>query len=250
VILGAMLAAEDNSVALPPTMLHVILPRADYEIVDDSWNVMGLSGTGSKDIRVDDAFVPDYRVMNGDDVLTGQAQLDAGCRDTLYRLPWSHVFPLGITSAIIGNAEGALAAHLDYQRSRCDSMGAAVREDPNLLFAVGEAAADIDASREALLANADRMWDIVASGRTPTFADRARGRAIQVRAAWRAAAAVDSLFARSGGNAIRNGGVVQRHLRDIHAGLNHVIHVPSNVYQASALAALGLEPSPKLKFMI
>jgi len=139
VILGAMLATQDNAVAQPPTMLHVILPRSDYEIVDDSWNVMGLRGTGSKDIRVENAFVPDYRVMNGDHVLNGQAQLDAGCTETLYRLPWSHVFPLGITSAVIGIAEGALSAHLDYQRSRCDSMGAAVREDPNLLFAIGEA---------------------------------------------------------------------------------------------------------------
>lgn len=250
VILGAMLGGDDGKVALPPTMLHVILPRTDYEIVADSWDVVGLRGTGSKDIIVEDAYVPGYRVMRGDDVLNGQAQVDAGCQDTLYRLPWSHVFPLGITSAIIGTAEGALTAHLNYQGSRADSMGSAVREDGNLLFAIGEAAADIAAARHALLANADRMWDIVASGRTPTFEDRAIGRATQVRAAWRAVGAVDALFARSGGNAIRSGGTLLRYWRDIHAGLNHVIHVPSNVYQASALAMLGIDPPPKLKFMI
>ncbi|CAN5493089.1 acyl-CoA dehydrogenase family protein [soil metagenome] len=250
VILGAMLGGPDGKVLGPPTMLHVILPRADYEIVEDSWDVLGLRGTGSKDVIVADAFVPDYRVMNGDDVLNGKAQLDAGCQDTLYRLPWSHVFPLGITSAIIGTAQGALGAHLDYQRSRSDSMGAAVREDSTLLFAIGEASADIDAARQALLANADRMWDIVATGKTPTFEERATGRAIQVRAAWRAVAAVDALFARSGGNAIRNRGTLQRYWRDIHAGLNHVIHTPGNVFQASSMAMLALDPPPKLKFMI
>ncbi|KIU15873.1 hydroxylase [Mycolicibacterium llatzerense] len=250
IILGAMLGGDDGKALLPPTMLHVILPRSDYEIVEDSWDVVGLRGTGSKDIVVNDVYVPGYRVMNGDKVLSGQAQVDAGCQGTLYRLPWSHVFPLGITSAIIGMAEGALAAHLEYQRSRSDSMGSAVREDANLLFAIGEAGADIDAARQALLANADRMWEIVASGGTPTFYDRAVGRAIQVRAAWRAASAVDTLFARSGGNAIRNHGTLQRYWRDIHAGLNHVIHVPSNVYQATSMALLGIDPPPKLKFMI
>ena len=42
----------------PIAMLHVMLPRADYEIVHDSWDVVGLEGTGSKDIVVQDAFVP------------------------------------------------------------------------------------------------------------------------------------------------------------------------------------------------
>ena len=41
----------------------VLLPRSDYEIVD-TWFVSGLRGTGSKDIVVQDAFVPSHRVMN------------------------------------------------------------------------------------------------------------------------------------------------------------------------------------------
>ncbi|MBB3600384.1 alkylation response protein AidB-like acyl-CoA dehydrogenase [Mycolicibacterium sp. BK556] len=250
VILGAMLGDYDGKPQMPPTMLHVILPRSDYEIVADSWDTVGLRGTGSKDLIVREAFVPNHRVMNGDHVLNGQAQIDAGCQETLYRLPWSHVFPLGITSAIIGAAEGALSAHLEYQRSRSDAMGAAVRDDPIVLYAIGEASADIDAARNELLANADRMWNLVASGDTPTFEQRALGRRTQVRAAWRAVGAVDALFARSGGNAIRHGGTVQRYWRDVHAGLNHVIHVPNTVYQAATLVQLGIDPPPKMKFMI
>ncbi|WP_370331495.1 hydroxylase [Mycolicibacterium hippocampi] len=250
VILGAMLGGADGKVQQPPTMLHVILPRSDYEIVSDSWDVLGLRGTGSKDIIVRDAHIPAYRVMNGDHVLDGQAQTAAGREETLYRLPWSHVFPLGISSAVVGAAEGALAAHLGYQRSRADAMGAAVREDPTLLYAIGEASAEIDGARQELLGNADRIWDIVDSGKSATFEQRAFGRRTQVRAVWRAVAAVDALFARSGGNAIRNGNTLQRYWRDVHAGLNHVIHVPGNVYQTASMAMLGMEPSPKLKFMI
>ncbi|MFW0786947.1 acyl-CoA dehydrogenase family protein [Gordonia sp. CPCC 206044] len=250
IFLGAMLGNPDGTIAEPPTMLHMILPRSDYQIVDDSWNVVGLKGTGSKDIIVKDAFVPSYRVMNGDHVIDGTAQREYGVTATLYKMPWSNMFPLGITSAVIGIAEGALAAHLDYQRDRVGAQGTAIKDDPYVLFAVGEAAADINAARQELLATVDQMWDIVDSGREVSFAERAAGRRTQVRAAWRAVMAVDQIFARSGGNALRMDKPLQRFWRDAHAGLNHAIHVPSTVYHAAALSSLGIEPPEPLQKMI
>ncbi|MBF6249972.1 acyl-CoA dehydrogenase family protein [Nocardia farcinica] len=250
IFLGAMLGDPEGNIATPPTMLHMILPRSDYEIVEDSWNVVGLKGTGSKDIIVKDAFVPSYRVMNGDHVIDGTAQRQYGVTETLYKMPWSNMFPLGITSAVIGIAEGALAAHLDYQRDRVGAQGTAIKDDPYVLFAVGEAAADINAARQELLANVDRMWDLVDAGKEVSFADRAAGRRTQVRAAWRAVMAVDQIFARSGGNALRMDKPLQRFWRDAHAGLNHAIHVPSTVYHASALSSLGIEPPQHPRSMI
>jgi alkylation response protein AidB-like acyl-CoA dehydrogenase len=250
IFLGAMLGDADGNVAVPPTMLHMILPRSDYQIVEDSWNVVGLKGTGSKDIVVRDAFVPDYRVMNGDHVIDGTAQEQYGVTEALYQMPWSNMFPLGITSAVIGIAEGALAAHLDYQRERVGAQGTAIKDDPYVLYAVGEAAADINAARQELLATVDRMWDIVDAGQKVSFEDRAAGRRTQVRAAWRAVTAVDQIFARSGGNALRMDKPLQRFWRDAHAGLNHAIHVPSTVYHASALSSLGIEPAEALRKMI
>jgi alkylation response protein AidB-like acyl-CoA dehydrogenase len=250
IFLGAMLGNVDGSVANPPTMLHMILPRKDYQIVEDSWNVVGLKGTGSKDIVVHDAFVPSYRVMNGDQVIDGTAQKQAGVTETLYKLPWSHMFPLGITSAVIGIAEGALAAHLDYQRDRVGAQGTAIKDDPYVLYAISEAAADINAARQELLANVDAIWDIVDSGNEVSFERRAIGRRTQVRAAWRAVMAVDQIFARSGGNALRLDKPLQRLWRDAHAGLNHAIHVPSTVFHGTALASLGVEPAEPLRKMI
>ncbi|MCA2210938.1 acyl-CoA dehydrogenase family protein [Nocardia rosealba] len=250
IFLGAMLGDAEGKMAMPPTMLHMILPRADYTIVEDSWNVVGLKGTGSKDIIVKDAFVPSYRVMNGDHVIDGTAQREYGVTDTLYKMPWSTMFPLGISAAVVGIAEGALAAHLDYQRERVGAQGTAVKDDPYVLFAIGEAAADINAARQELLANVDRVWDLVDAGKEVGFADRAAGRRTQVRAAWRAVMAVDQIFARSGGNALRMDKPMQRFWRDAHAGLNHAIHVPSTVYHASALSSLGIDPAPNLRSMI
>lgn len=250
IFLGAMLGDQQGGIADPPTMLHMILPRADYEIVEDSWNVVGLKGTGSKDIVVKDAFVPSYRVMNGDHVIDGTAQREYGVTETLYKMPWSTMFPLGISAAVIGIAEGALAAHLDYQRGRVGAQGTAVKDDPYVLFAISEAAADINAARQELLANVDRIWGIVESGGEVDFALRAAGRRTQVRAAWRAVMAVDQIFARSGGNALRMDKPLQRYWRDAHAGLNHAIHVPSTVYHASALSSMGFDPAEHLRSMI
>lgn len=250
IFLGAMLGDAEGKMALPPTMLHMILPRQDYTIVEDSWNVVGLKGTGSKDIIVKDAFVPDYRVMNGDHVIDGTAQKEYGVTETLYKMPWSTMFPLGISSAVVGIAEGALAAHLDYQRDRVGAQGTAVKDDPYVLFAIGEAAADINAARQELLANADKIFDAVDAGKEIGFADRAAVRRTQVRAAWRAVSAVDQIFARSGGNAMRLDKPLQRYWRDAHVGLAHAIHVPSTVYHASAVSSLGLEPADNLRSMI
>lgn len=250
IFLGAMLGDAEGKMAMPPTMLHMILPRQDYRIVEDSWNVVGLKGTGSKDIIVKDAFVPDYRVMNGDHVIDGTAQKEYGVTETLYKMPWSTMFPLGISSAVVGIAEGALAAHLDYQRDRVGAQGTAVKDDPYVLFAIGEAAADINAARQELLANADKIFDAVDAGKEIGFAERAAVRRTQVRAAWRAVTAVDQIFARSGGNAMRIDKPLQRYWRDAHVGLAHAIHVPSTVYHASAVSSLGLEPADNLRSMI
>ncbi|WP_327149548.1 acyl-CoA dehydrogenase family protein [Nocardia sp. NBC_01329] len=250
IFLGAMLGDEQGGIAAPPTMLHMILPRSDYEIVEDSWNVVGLKGTGSKDIVVRDAFVPSYRVMNGDHVIDGTAQREYGVTETLYKMPWSTMFPLGISAAVIGIAEGALAAHLDYQRGRVGAQGTAVKDDPYVLFAISEAAADINAARQELLANVDGVWGIVESGGEVDFAERAAVRRTQVRAAWRAVLAVDQIFARSGGNALRMDKPLQRYWRDAHAGLNHAIHVPSTVYHAAALSSMGFDPADQLRSMI
>ena len=78
------------------------------------------------------------------------------------------------------------AAHLDYQRDRVGANGTAIKDDPYVMYAIGEAAADINAARQELLANVDRIYDIVDAGKEVSFEDRAAGRRTQVRAAWRA----------------------------------------------------------------
>lgn len=240
--LGAFRTDPDGTMLKPPQSVHVIIPRSDYEIVEDSWDVAGLKGTGSKDIIVRGAFVPEYRVMRAQAVMEGQASKDAGLTSATYQVPFSCMFPLGITSAVIGIAEGALAHHMAYQKNRVQITGTKVRDDPYVLPAISEAAAEIHASRSALLENVHRNYDAVAAGREVSFDERAVGRRIQVQSAWRAVRAVDEIVARSGGNALRMSNPIQRFWRDAHMGLAHAIHVPGSVFHVSALTQLGIDP--------
>lgn len=250
IFLGAFLGDDEGKPLMPPVNMHVILPRSDYEIVDDSWDVVGLQGTGSKDVVVKDAFVPDYRVLPFSKVISGAAPKEAGLTNPLFHVPFSTMFPLGITAAVIGICEGALAHHLAYQKDRVQVTGTKIKDDPYVLYAISEAAADIRASRIVLLDNASRMYDKAAAGEKVGFEERAACRAGQVQAAWRAVRAVDEIFARSGGNAMRMDNPLQRFWRDAHTGLAHAIHVPGTVFHAAALTSLGVEPPPPMRAMI
>ena len=77
----------------PPDARVFLVPRADYRI-EDNWHVTGLCGTGSKDIVIDEALVPEYRTHSLIDAFhlrhPGAAVNDA----PLYRLPFALDFPL------------------------------------------------------------------------------------------------------------------------------------------------------------
>ncbi|AQA24293.1 hydroxylase [Rhodococcus sp. MTM3W5.2] len=248
--LGALLGDENGAPVMPPVPLHVILPRSDYQIVADSWDVIGLRGTGSKDLIVKDAFIPSYRTMLASEVMDGTAVKKAGRTETLYNMPFSCMFPLGITSAVVGIAEGALACHIAAQKDRVAITGTRIKEDPYVLYAIGEAAAEIAASRAALLETVDRFWDMTEAGKEVDFETRAIGRRTQTAAAWRAVRAVDEIFARSGGGALHYKFPMQRFFRDAHAGIAHAIHVPGSIFHSSALTQLGGEPQGIHRAMI
>ncbi|WP_194829827.1 hydroxylase [Nocardia sp. XZ_19_231] len=248
--LGAFTGDGKGNMAMPPSVMHVLVPRTDAPILQDTWDVVGLSGTGSKDVVVDKAFLPDYRTVNQTDVQLGTAAAHNGRTETLYKLPFTSMFPLGITSAVIGICEGALALHLSQQRERVAVTGVQVKDDPYVLFAAGEAASEINASRVQLIEGISRLYDKVDAGGEVTLEDRSSVRRNQVRCAWRAVAALDEIFARSGGNATRRDNPLQRYWRDAHAGLGHMIHVPGVAYHANALASMGLDLPPAMQTLI
>lgn len=247
VILGGMLADDTGEALSPPRTRHFLLPRGDYEILADSWEVMGLKGSGSKDVEVRGAFVPDYRVIDPDSFENGEAARAAGRDSPVYSMPFGIMFPGAIVAATLAIAEGALAAFVNYTRDRVTVSGAKVSQDPYQLAALGTAAADIQASQLHVLDDISRMYDTVAAGGKVTLEQRIENRRNQVRASARAVDAVDTLFAHAGGGSIRLSHPLQRFWRDLHAARNHICNVAEPMYQAYGLSTFGLPVPPGIR---
>jgi alkylation response protein AidB-like acyl-CoA dehydrogenase len=244
IILGGLLTDAEGDVGTVPEMRHFVLPRSDYEIVADSWYVMGLQGTGSRDVIVDEAFIPDYRIVYPPGLDDGSTAREMGRTDPLYAIPFGVVFSGAITAGTLGIAEGALKAFTDYTRDRVRVNGVKVAGDPFQLAALGEATADLDASRRHVLSDIERLYDILETRDHITLDERLVVRSNQVRASRRAVDAVDRLFAHAGAGSLRLDHPLQAFWRDLHAGMNHVCNVAEPVYQAYGLNLFG-QPIPK-----
>ena len=57
--------------AMPSAPAFLLVPAADYSI-DDTWNVVGLAGTGSKTLVLNDVFVPEHRVLTFAETTSGR----------------------------------------------------------------------------------------------------------------------------------------------------------------------------------
>jgi 3-hydroxy-9,10-secoandrosta-1,3,5(10)-triene-9,17-dione monooxygenase len=111
--LGGLAPATESGA--PPEARMFLLPR-DYEI-NDNWHVTGLCGSGSKDIVVTDAFVPEYRTHSY--LEFHLCNLGAAINNgPLYRLPFGAVFPNSIAAPAIGVALGALEAFREQSQVR------------------------------------------------------------------------------------------------------------------------------------
>ena len=200
-----------------PDMRTFLVPRSDY-MIDDTWYAVGLCGTGSKDVVVDDAFVPEYRTHSYRDAFyltnPGAAVNDA----PLYRLPFGLVFPACISSPAIGVALGALEAFRDQTTIRISPRDRSrVAEDPFAQLALAEATAEVTAARDRLLGNFAEAMRTVRDGTELSLAQRARYRWDTAKAVDRSVRAVDRLFEASGGRGIFLDNPIQRAWRDVHA---------------------------------
>ncbi len=243
IILGGLMVDDDGNVT-DPTPWNFVLPRADYEIHHDSWDVLGLRGSGSKDVSVHDAFIPAYRVNKPTNFEDGHQAGLVGRDAATYQVPFGTIFPAAINCATLAMAEGALAAFVDYTRQRVTGRGPKAVADPVQLIALGEAAADIHASRVQFLDDWLRLMDVVEAGGRITREQRIALRRNGVRAVRRSVDAVDRLFMNAGGGALQQRQPLQRFWRDLHAGMNHMCNVAHPLYQAYGHDLFGLEVEP------
>ncbi len=133
-----------------------LLPRADYEILD-TWHVLGLKGTGSQDIAVNDVFVPEHRVHDLGAAYKGKSPGQAVNDGWLYRLSFPLVFGRAVSNGCIGTLQALLDAFREYGAKRVGTTGAPTARDPDAQLACAEAAAAIDEMTATLHRNFARM---------------------------------------------------------------------------------------------
>ncbi|RSN04499.1 flavin-dependent monooxygenase [Streptomyces sp. WAC 05977] len=225
----------------PVDFCTYLVPIADYTI-EDVWDTVGLRGTGSNDIIVNDVFVPKHRALSfiaTSKCKTPGQEINPG---PLYKLPYGSVHPSTITAPIIGMAQGAYDAHVEYQgkRVRAAYAGEQSKEDPFAKVRIAEAASEIDAAWLQLTHNIDELYQLACKGEKLPFSTRLRVRRDQVRGTERAIFAIDRLFENSGGRALRAGTPIQRFWRDAHAGRVHAANDAERAYVMFGTGAFGL----------
>lgn len=218
-----------------------LVPLGDYRI-DDVWDTVGLRGSGSNDIIVDDVFIPEHRALS----FMSMSKTDCPGHEVntaaLYKLPWGTVHPSTITAPIIGMAQGAYDAHVEHQgkRVRAAYAGEKSKEDPFAKVRIAEAASEIDAAWLQLTRNLTEELDLLKAGEEVPMSLRLRARRDQVRGTARSIEAIDRLFENSGGRALASGTPIQRFWRDAHAGRVHAANDPERAYTMFGTGEFGL----------
>jgi len=223
-----------------------LLPAKDYTVID-TWHVIGLAGTGSKDVSVEDVFVPDYRTLAVDQIVGGPNPGSKVNPSVLYQLPAISLFAFCIAGVSLGIAQGAIEHFVQSTRTRLSSYsGRNVADFNTVQVHVAEAAALADAAKAIMLGDCDEATASVAAGEIPDLAHRARYRRDGAFAATLCTKAVDILFAATGGGAIYARNPLQRAFRDVHAANAHYVlnwDINGAMY---GRVALGLPPDATL----
>ena len=229
-----------------PDMRTFLLPEADYRI-EDNWFVAGLSGSGSKDIVVEGAFVPEHRTHKFSDMLAIDSPGNAVNTSPLYRVPFGGIFLNGVSTPTLGVARGALAQFVELSRTRVLADKSRADEDAFTQLRIAEVTASLDGAYLQLVANLAEMVALAEQGDKPTLLRRSRFRWDAARTARVATDAVDEVFEASGGRALFDSNPLQRGFRDVHAMRGHFNNNPERAAQIYARAELGY---PNKEFLL
>ncbi|WP_428486359.1 acyl-CoA dehydrogenase family protein [Rhodopila sp.] len=241
VLLGAVVP-DDGSGA---EFRSFLVPRRDFTIDHESWNMAGLGGTGSKDVVVPGAFVPAHRTHRIIDVFHGTDPGFAVNDRPYYRLPWRLVFATTIAAPAIGAAAGAIGAFIEQNRSRVPAYGGPpVAQSPALHRPLARALADVDAARMRVRSTWTDFLSRLEAGQTIPYEHRAQCLHEAAYAHASCSGAIYELMGLGGGRTMAAPGALQRFFRDLLAMRNHPaanLEFSATLY---AQAKLGVEPPP------
>ena len=222
VILGTHVPSESGAA---PDPCNFLVPRRDYRIID-TWDVMGLCATGSNDIVVEDALVPDHRIIREMDMFTLDCPGRAVHDGPLYNIPFAQLFNRTVSTTSLGSLKRALDAFSDGMRTkRATYTGLKLANDSAIQEAVADVALTLDDLQLRLDRDVAELIDRAARNDWSEERRAALGLSTTSMVS-RCVRAIDQLMQFSGGKAIYRGNVVQRAFLDIHCARAHVANNP------------------------
>ncbi len=217
-----------------------LVPIEDYEIID-TWHSMGLEGTGSNDIVVKDAFIPEHRThkqLDGFNLTNpGTAFNDA----PLYQVPWAQVFVRVVSTPAIGACKDALRLYKEAALKKASMDPSKHASDPSTLERIAAAETTIDEMECLLMRNFDQMMHAVNNGKDIGIQNRAKYRYQASLVIEKSMQVIDSLFSMAGGSSVFLGSDIQQRFLDIHTARAHVANNPTNFARNLGSLHLGLE---------
>jgi alkylation response protein AidB-like acyl-CoA dehydrogenase len=212
-----------------PEVRMMLLPAAEVEIVD-SWHTVGLRGTGSHDLKVEQATCPDERsglIFGGTPTVPG----------ALFNIPVINQLGLFIAAVALGIAAGAVD-ELAAQAGKRPAMSLrSLGQSPLFQDRFGSAYMELRAAQALLSDQAQAAWARVASGTALSLLERAALRATAAHVTASAVSVVDAAYTLAGGSSVYDGAPLQRRLRDIHTATQHAVTRPDSYSTVGALLA-------------
>lgn len=236
--LGANIEGEENTATARMSGLPAytfLLPRADYQIVPN-WDVHGLRATGSNDVIVKDAFVPEHRTLKWEQVLTNTAPGLRRNDGLLYRLPFFQIFSRATQApSALGALKGMVQAFIDFNANKVSRHGVHIGQNPAATLAVAECLSHIEEMKSQVYKNYARVIAEAEGGPAVPIDARRQFRFQGAQIPPRCARHAAELYRISGGNAIYASQDFGRYLNDLMAIQTHQL----NNYQLHANAWAG-----------
>ena len=225
----------------PEGPLLLLLPRDDYRI-DDNWFTVGLRGSGSKDIVVDGAFVPQHRAVSMEDVREGTTP-GRRIHDTPnYRIPMRSILSYTLAASVLGMAQGGVEAFAENVQGQVSGRtGGKFTDSVGLQLRLAEADAELRAAETLLKHDCAELFAKARASEEFTLAERAKYRRDQAYIAKLSVQAIDRVYAASGGRALFESHPLQRFHRDVHAAAHHVSLAWDAPAEQFGKVRLGLE---------
>ncbi|HTT81241.1 MAG TPA: acyl-CoA dehydrogenase family protein [Stellaceae bacterium] len=216
-IIGAFLGEMGD----PRTIAYLLVPLSEVTI-DDDWHVLGLLGTGSKSLILDDVFVPEHRVVMVSDLFAGTPPGAAVHPEyPVLRAPRGYLVSYSLPPVPIALAGRALAVACRSFSGRVSRGVRRLADSEFVQITLGEASAAIDAATLLLHTGREASTAEVASGRRITEAEAMRARRDMTWAQHQAAWGLERLCELSGARSVYDDDALQQMRRDMMTMLTH-----------------------------